>query len=149
MIDKELLCENLTWACQYFFNSILTGQNILLSSYLGCVIILSALHQNDVQRKYNVRPEQTTFIQSERKCIQGSTETWSETSIHIGSTQYYGHRDKLSCTFGSISITINKLTKDPWIVQTNTYFFDWPASERSKNSIATRPSTELRAYPAD
>lgn len=26
-----------------------------------------------------------------------------------------------------------------------THFFDWPASERSKNSIATRPSTELRA----
>jgi len=30
----------------------------------------------------------------------------------------------------------------------NQYFFAWLASDRSKNSIATRPSTELRAYPA-
>jgi len=28
------------------------------------------------------------------------------------------------------------------------YFFAWLASEESKNSIATRPSTELSAYPA-
>jgi len=29
----------------------------------------------------------------------------------------------------------------------NTYFLDCADSDRSKNSIETRPSTELRAYP--
>jgi len=33
-------------------------------------------------------------------------------------------------------------------IERNAYFFAWLASERSKNSIATRPSTELSAYPA-
>jgi len=33
-------------------------------------------------------------------------------------------------------------------IERNGYFFAWLASERSKNSIATRPSTELSAYPA-
>ena len=34
------------------------------------------------------------------------------------------------------------------IEEKEPYFFAWLASEGSKNSIATRPSTELRAYPA-
>lgn len=33
------------------------------------------------------------------------------------------------------------------ILLDTTYFLAWLASERSKNSMATRPSTELRAYP--
>jgi len=47
----------------------------------------------------------------------------------------------------NIHITVS-LRREKRNKSRSIYFFAWIASERSKNSIATRPSTELSAYPA-